>query len=357
MSSYYSTAQLEEMRKKKILQELSDSIEALKNQLMTVKEHSVQIERSGNVEVTVFESDKEVGGVDIVCEVTSSAVQNAALSSETQREELDFSFLLISRKKNPTKLELELDLWINKIDERQVISEEDERARIRVINEVSHIVNNSEMDIEDKLRSVKMRVASFLEGASYVDDIEKEKIKSDYYEYCALCELLEMKPIERVPYKVERETIRMRAILEKRRQDEYIMSVVEEILDELGCHIKEEAVLDHVLGQTFSVEGYPLCDVFVGKEGGGIMFEPIGDAKPDSLEKRRQMENSANSVCAMYKELEERAAERGVFLNRVYMEPVRADEMCVQDDFIEKTAINRKKKSAAQHQRALGTEE
>ena len=68
----------------------------------------------------------------------------------------------------------------------------------------------------------------------------------------------------------------------------------------MGCQIKEDAILDHTLGQVFSVAGHPLCDVFVGNDGSGIMFEPIGQSRGGSLEKKRQIEASANHVCSLY---------------------------------------------------------
>lgn len=357
MSSYYTAAQLEEMRKKRIMQELSGSIEKLKEQLIAKHDNSVQITSGNNVELTVFATDAAVGGYSGSNIVMGAMLQQAESPDVIKREEFDFSNLLVSNNRKPTKLELELDSWIKKVDERIVVSEKDEKDCARVIVELSKIVNSVEMDIEDKIKHVKMRVSTYLQGASMVTDIEKERIETNYFEYCAMCELLEVKPMEHIPYKVEKEMVRMRSVLAKRKQDEYIMEVIEDIMDELGCHVKDEAVLDHVVGQMFSVDGHPLCEVFIGNDGKGIMFEPVGESKSSSLEKKRQIENSANSVCTLYKELEERAAERGVILNRVYMEPANVDEMCVQKDISERRAAKSKGRTAIQRQRALDSEE
>ncbi len=357
MSSYYTAAQLEEMRRQRIMQELFGSIQKLKDQLMAKHDNKVQISSGNGVEISVFATDDIVEGYNGSNIVSRTNIRQAESADSVKREELDFSKLLVSYNKKPTKLEQELDSWITKVDERIVISEKDEKDRARVIIELSRIMSNNGIDIEDKIKQVRMRVSTYLQGAATVNDVEKERIDSNYYEYCAMCELLDVKPVEYIPYRVEKEIVRMKSILEKRKQDEYIMEVIEDIMDELGCHIKDEAVLDHVVGQMFSVDGHPLCEVFVGHDGNGIMFEPIGETKSGSLEKKRQIENSANHVCSMYKELEERAAERGVILNRVYMEPAIIDEMCVQDSLSERRENTRRRRTTAQRQRALDSEE
>ncbi|MBE5838433.1 hypothetical protein [Butyrivibrio sp.] len=398
MSSYYTTAELEAMRRKQIMQDLSDGIKRLKNILMGKHDNNVQVTRGNNIELNVSVKDNAEGGCsdsiqklkeqlrinhsnyaqvtkgsnielnvfekDNVAEdysVSNSGVGPLLYENvnpeKSVRKELDFSELLVSKRNEPTKLEKELQALVRKLDERVIISKKDEADHSRVIVEISNILDNEGLDIEDKIKQINMRVLAFLQGGRPLTEKDKEKFQSDYYEYCALCSMLELDPVENIPYRVEGEISRMRKVLEKRRQDEYIMTVIEEIMDELGCHVKDEAVLDHVVGQMFSVDGHPLCDVFVGNDGRGIMFEPIGASKPASLEKKRQIENSASSVCALYKELEERAAEKGVILSRVYMDPANADEMCVQDDISERRAVTQKRKATVQRQKALHMEE
>ncbi len=357
MSSYYTTAELEAMRKARLKKELADSIQKLKEQLQQEHGTSAQVVPGTNIETTVFVADNETSGYTKRAVVTAEMLQTVSGESCSGREELDFSDLLFSEHKKPTKLELELNSWIMKADERPIISEKDEKDRTRLLAELAKTVKESATDIEDKVRAVKMRVTSYLQGAARVTDAEKERIESGYYEYCALCHMLEVNPVETLPYRVEKEIERMTAVLEKRRQDEYVMEVIEGIMEELGCHPKDDAVLDHTVGQMYAVDGHPLCDVFIGNDGSGIMFEPVGESKEGSLDKKRQIENSANSICSMYAVLEEKAAEKGVIMRRVYIEPAHIGEMCVQSDISERREHKKQRKSSAPKQQALKAED
>lgn len=356
MSSYYTTAQLEAMRKAKLKQDLANSIQQLKEQMQIKHSNDVQVTVASNIETSVFLVDDTVGGYRKSAVITGAMIQDETKQSKGKRDELDFSQLLFATHKKPTKLELELDYWVKKVDERIIVSEKDEQDRTRIISEIAKTIQATTIDIEDKIKAVKMRVLSYLQGAIKLTDTDKNKIESDYYEYCALCELLEVTPTERIPYRVEKEISRMTAVLEKRKQDEYVMEVIEEIMDELGCHAKDDAVLDHTVGQIYAVDGHPLCDVFIGNDGSGIMFEPVGDSIEGSLEKQRQIENSANSICSLYATLEEKAAERGVILKRVYIEPAHIDKMCVQSDISERSARKKQRKTTAKKQQALSSE-
>ena len=97
------------------------------------------------------------------------------------------------------------------------------------------------MDIEDKIRSIKMRVMSYLQGKQVLTVDEINKIRDRYYEYVALCQFLELTPTENTPYRVEQEIERMKAVVEKRKQTEYIMQVIQSIMEKMGCQIKEDA--------------------------------------------------------------------------------------------------------------------
>lgn len=356
MSSYYTTAQLEEMRKARLKQELADSIHSLKEQLQIKHTNDVKMTVMPNFETTVFIEDDAVGGYSKSAIMTGSMLQAEEGHDNARQDALDFSTLLFSKNMKPTKLEKELDSWVNKADERPIISERDEQDRTRILAELAKIIKASETDIEDKIRLVKMRVSAYIQGAARITDADKEKMASTYLEYCALCEMLEVRPTESIPYRVEKEVARMTSVLEKRKQDEYIMGVIENIMAELGCHAKGDAVLDHTVGQMFAVDGHPLCDVFIGNDGNGIMFEPVGDSKGGSLERQRQIESSANSICSLYATLEERAAEKGVILERVYAEPVHIDEMCVQSDISERNSRKRHRKASVKKQKALNSE-
>lgn len=355
MSSYYTTAQLEAMRRARIKQELAESIQRLREQMQTEHVNSVQMTAGANIETTVIMTDDAVRGYSKNAVITGAMLQTEDSQSGVEHDDLDFSGLLLTHIKR-TRLEQELDSWVKKVDERPILTEKDEKDRIRLLAELSKTVQATATDIEDKIRSVKMRVSAYLQGAAGITDDDKGKMEATYFEYCALCEMLEIKPTEKIPYRVEKEVARMTSVLEKRRQDEYVMDVIEEIMEDLGCTAKDDAVLDHTVGRMYAVDGHPLCDVFVGNDGSGIMFEPVGESKGGSLERQRQIESSANSICSLYATIEERAAGKGVILNRVYIEPARVGEMCVQSDISERSAAKKQRKASARKQRALDSE-
>ena len=311
---------------------------------------------SANIELKVFASDDSVSGYSENHVITGAMLQEKNSQTLEKREELDFSHLLISSPRKPSQLEAELDSWIQKAAGRPIISEKDEKDRTRLLAELAKTIQSNTIDIEDKIRAVKMRVTSYLQAAPRLTDVDRENIESTYFQYCALCQMLEVRPTEKHPYQINKEIERMTSVLEKRNQDEYIMNVIEDIMEELGCHAIDNAVLDHTSGQVFSVDGHPLCDVFIGNDGSGIMFEPVGNSREGSLEKRRQIESSANSICSLYGKLEEKAAEKGVILKRVYIEPAYIDQMCVQSDISERRGKKKHRKSTVQKQKAMGAE-
>lgn len=356
MSSYYTAVQLEAMRKARLKQDLADAIRKLTEQLQIKSSNNVQVSSSQNIEISVFATDDSLGGYKENSEIRGAMIQRESEKETTKSDELDFSELLISTHKKPSKLELELDSLIRKVDERPIVSAKDENDRTRLLAELAKIIQSSAVDIEDKIKSVKMRVMSYLQGAIKLTKADTVSMESLYYQYCALCQMYEIAPTEKYPYRINEEIERLTAILEKRNQDEYIMSVMEDVMEELGCHAKDDAVLDHTIGQVYSVDGHPLCDVFIGNDGNGIMFEPIGESKEGSLEKCRQIESSANSICSLYGKLEEKAAEKGVILKRVYIEPAHIDKMCVQSDISERSARKKQRKSTVQKQKAMSTE-
>ena len=357
MSSYYTTAELEELKMAQLKKELAESIQRLREQMQIKHANNVQITSGANVKTSVSIADNIISGYSKNTKITGDMLQMGERQSDTKRDSLDFSEMLFSMHKKSTKLEYELELWVKKADERPIITENDEKDRIRLFNELTKIIQSSVTDIEDKIKSVKMRVTSYLQCAPIITDSDKERIHAIYYGYCALCELLEVTPTEILPYQVEKEVDRMTAILEKRRQDEYIMSVIEEIMGDLGCNTINDAILDNIVGQTYSVDGHPLCDVFVGNDGSGIMFEPVGESKGGSIEKQRKIENSANSICSLYEILEERAAEKGVILNKVYIEPAHIGEMYVWSDISESSEKKKRRKTTTRQQYTLNSED
>lgn len=355
MSSYYTTAQLEAARKARLKRDLASSIQQLKEQLQNRSVVSVQTTSSLHVKTAVFAEDNSTEWGQKIRSLTTVELPDGEETKGIRREEYDFSGLLqVSHK--PSKLEEEFELWIKRADERPVLTEKDAQNRMRLETELARIISDASVDIEDKVRDVKMRVSSYLQGAAPMTADDRQRIELAYYEYCALCTMLEEEPTERWPYRIESEISRMTGILEKRKQDEYIMENIESILGELGCHVRGDAVLDHVTGQMYTVADHPLCDVFVGSDGSGILFEPVGESKSGSLEKQRQIEDSASSICSLYSLLEERAADRGIILKRVYIEPPHINQMYMQSDVSMKTTRRKQKKNSVLRQKTFDSE-
>ena len=354
MSSSYSAAELEAMRKARIKRELAQMLEQMTNQLRTEHSNDTTVISGANIVISVLASDFHVGGGAAQGSVNAEALE--VPQSAQEHDELDFSGLLETKAAATGRLGRELAAWISRIDERPVISEKDASDRARLITRLGQKAADLSADIEDRLRFAKMHIQSYLDGSSKPTAEELERIRSDYYEYCAMCELMDMKPTEKIPYRVRKEVSRMHAVLEKRAQDEYIMQVVREAMEAAGCRAEEEGVLDHVEGQLYSVDGAAQCDVFVGNDGRGIMFEPVGDPADGSLEAKHRVEKSAGKICAMYAKIEEYAAEKGVILRRVYADPANADQMCRRSDVSASRRKKNQRKTVAQKLKAMGLE-
>lgn len=363
MSSSYATAKLEAERKERLKRDLADSIQKLKVQLQKKHENRVQAVYGRNIKLSVFAEDGISGGYDKNAVITGSMLQIGERPEKSEHKELDFSELLYADHKKPGRLEKELDSWIRKIDERPIITEKDEEAQIRLWNALTPVIKNETMDIEERLEFVKMRVSTYLKGKVNVTPEDAERMESAYFEYCALCELLEEEPTVRVPERIEKEVKRMTIVLEKRKQEQYIMGVIESAMRQLGCPVRNDAdvILDGIPGQMYSMDGHSLCDVFIGRDAsGGILFEPVGSSRDGSLNQKRKIKYSADSFCSRYSQLEEYAAKEGVIL-KICGSSVNVDNMYDQSDVRrtstdETSIIKKQKKAAALKQRALDTE-
>jgi len=354
MSSSYSAAELEAMRKARVKKGLEQMLEQMTNQLKTEHRNDTAVLSGANIVITVQASDAHAGGGALAGSVDALSIQSEERLGE--RDELDFSSLLNEKASQGGRLAGELSQWISRIDERPVITEKDASDRARLIKILSQKAADLSVDIEERLRFARVRIQSYLEGACVPTERELEAIRQDYFEYCALCELLDMKPSERLPFRVKKEVARMRQVLERRAQDEYIMQVISDAMKAAGCSPAEEVVLDHVEGQLYAVPGAAECDVFVGSDGRGIMFEPVGDPAGSSLEEKRRVEKSASKICSMYAKIEEYAAERGVILRKVYADPANADQMCRRSDISASRKKKNQKKTVAQKLKAMGLE-
>ena len=91
MSSYYTAAQLEAMRKARLKQELSDAIQRLKEQLQTEHSNNVKMSSSENVEMSVFAIDDSIGGYQKNAVVTGAMLEIGTEKAITRRDDLDFS--------------------------------------------------------------------------------------------------------------------------------------------------------------------------------------------------------------------------------------------------------------------------
>lgn len=354
MSSYYTTAQLEAMRKAKLKAELLESINMIREQLFEERQNDVVVSAAMNFEVTVANDDEGVSGFTSSVRIGEELRREQSVPSRTI---LDLSSLLQENHIFTSQLEQEIEKLVDTIDQRAVLTEQDAIDKERVLLETSKTLSNDKMDIEDKLKYLRMRIRSYIQGGTPRSSVNYQKLENEYYNYCALCQFVGEKPVEILPEKVSNATKQLLAVVEKQRQDAYIMSAIEEIMSDLGCSVKDQVVLDHTEGQLFSVDGHPSCDVFVGADGAGIMFEPVAQITEGSLDQKRTLEASANRVCSMYDKIEELALERGIVLKRVYAEPASVSSMCSQDDLQASKKNKQQRKARTTKLKARTTEE
>lgn len=342
---------IEARRKERLKKELSQNIQQLKNKLQMGTENVEASISKSSLNLSVFKTDQLMQESNLNFQVRSST--NVA-HTETDHKAYDLSDLIYSSYQILTPLEQELNDWIRRIDERILLTDKDKLDQQRLYAECSNILKNSSLDIEDKIQSVSMRVLSYLEGAPRLNETELDQTRSNEYEYQALCELLHLEPIEMIPSQIEHEIKRLTSILEKEYEDRFIMEMIQTTMEELGCQFDSKVMLDHTLGQLYSLSEHPLCNVFVGNDGTGILFEPVGLANDGSLNQRREIESSANKICSMYSKLEERLAEKGIFLNQIYIEPAKIEKMFVQSDLstqeLSKAKIQKRTSSLKQKQ-------
>ena len=354
MSSYYTTAQLEAMRKARLKAELLEHLDKIRAQLLEKHQNNVVVSAATNLEITVTNNDEGVSGFTSSVRIGEELRQEQTASSRTI---LDLSSLLQENHIFASQFEQEIEKLVDAIDQRAVLTEQDAIDRERVLLETSKTLSNSKMDVEDKLKHLRMRIKSYIQGGTPSSSVDYQKLENEYYNYCALCKLVGEKPVETLPEKVSSATKRLLAAAEKQKQDAYIMSTIEEIMSTFGCLIKDQVVLDHTEGQLFSVDGHPLCDVFIGTDGSGIMFEPVAQTTDGSLDQKRALEVSANSVCSMYNKIEELALEQGIILKRVYAEPASVSSMCSQDNLQTSKKNKQQRKARTTKLKARTTED
>lgn len=345
MSSYYTTAELEQMRKAQIRRQLEQKLNALQAQLRAGGESTATVAAAAAAQTVAIQDDAQRGYT-----YTGSGPSVTERSTQPEaRTVIDLSALL-RVPTAPSKLSRQLEDTIRKADERAILTQADAQDKARLMTAISQITSDPNMDIEDKILAVQLRVQSFLQCGTPISAVDTQKLQDARLEYSALCRMLELTPqADLLPDQIRHENERMKQLLEKQAQQAYILQTLGEILEQLGCHVQGSAVLDHTEGQAFSVDGAPLCDVFVGADHSGILFEPIAQTRGGSLDRQRQTQQHANKICALYATLEEKALERGILLRRVYADPVDQDTICIQSDL--EQFVQKKQQRKAQEQK------
>lgn len=335
--------------------EIGDSIIHLKT-AMSTQANTARFTAGSSITMTVFREDDTVRENLQDFQVSGDNLTAGRGSTAGTRNEMDFSGLLNLSGKRPNRLEAELDSWVQRIAERPILDEKDEAAHQETATAIQNILSDRETDIEERLNAAKKLISGYLAGSAHLTDAENQQLQADYLEYCALCEMLELKPTETLPSRVSREIRRLTEILQKRREDEYVMETVRSVMEELGCHSQDDGILDGTAGEVFAIDGHPLCNVFAGvDEGGGILFDVIGTRPPESAATRQAVQKSAEYACSLYEKIAEKAAERGVILNWYYREPPAAEHM--DGKAVIRHTSQRRRKSAEPKQMAIGRDD
>ena len=103
MSSYYTAARLEATRKTQLQQELSAAIQKLKEQMLVEHSNSVRTMSNSSIEMSVFATDDFLSGYIQNSVITGEMLKKEGNHITAERDELDFSELLFSLGKKPSK--------------------------------------------------------------------------------------------------------------------------------------------------------------------------------------------------------------------------------------------------------------
>ena len=353
MSSYITAAELEKRRKDALRKQLNESINSLKGKIREVTSNNTGVNVSyGTVHTTVI-TDEISDGYLLSGEIGSSQLEGSEIG---QRETIDFSSLL-SVGKQKVKKQAVLQESIKRIEKRAVLYLRDQKEREDIERVIKQIVNNPNLDIEQKIEMVDLRVDNYLNSGTLVENVDNEFIQSRFQEYYVLCQMLEIEPTETLLDVIEQKCVSMKQKLQKREEEQYIANTISEIMSELGCTSHGTSVLQHVQGEMFEISDCDHCEVFIGKQGNNILFEPIIESREGSENYRRSVQSDIVSVCSLYDEIERRAAERGVILKRVYFEPVSVDTATVNeqtDSQIRKKQEKQKKSNRQLKEKQIG---
>ena len=342
MSSYITAAELERQRKEALRKQLNESINSLKEKISEVTSNNTGVNVSyGTVHTTVI-TDEISDGFLFSGEIGGSQLEGSEI---VQRETTDFSSLLSVGKKQRKKQAV-LQNSVKRIEERAVLYLKDQKDRDKIERILTQIINNPNLDMDQKIEMINYRVDNYLHSGTLVKDVDNDFVESRFQEYRVLCQMLGLEPTETLFENVEQKCVSMKQELQKREEEQYIADTINEIMSELGCKSHGTSVLQHVHGEMFEISDCDHCEVFIGKQGNNILFEPIIESREGSENYRRSVQSDIVSVCSLYDEIERRAAERGVILKRVYFEPVSVDTATVN----EQTDSQSKKKKEKQKQ-------
>lgn len=328
-SSYYTAAQLEEMRKKELRQDLLRRIEVTKAQLNKVDTSTPMGAYMSTVRVRTVQKDSSVSGVD-----EKAVTVDSFLGTGSYLEALNFSSLLDNLPAAESPTTARLMAILARIEERQIIRREDLKERDRLLSSIHKLLLDKSMDIEDLADLAEMRILSYIEDAGHHSQKDFVRMESLRGEYLALCSLLEKSAKPLLLDELETAIPKLTGLLMNQEEDAYILQALERAMETVGFHMKESCVLQKTEGMLYVSNNSPLCDVFVAKDGGGYLFETVAKAGEDSLNRRNQIEENARSVCSMYERLEKEAAKYGVRLNCVDLIPPQYEEMTTEKEVV-----------------------
>ena len=327
MSSYITAAQLEKQRKDALRKRLNESVNSLKNKISEISSNDTGVNVSyGTVHTTVI-TDEVSDGVLLSGEIGGSLIEGTDMR---ERETMDFSSLLSYGKQKETKATV-LQESVKRIEKRAVLYLRDKKDREEIERAVKQIIENPNIDIDSKIERVNLRIDNYLHAGTLVEDVDNEFVESRIKEYMALCQMLGVAANETLLEIIEQKCVSMKQELQKREEDQYIADTINDIMTELGCKSKGTSVLQQIQGEMYEISDCEHCEVFIGKQGNNILFEPIIETREGSENYKRSVQLDIVSVCSLYDEIERRAAERGVILKKVYFEAISVETATVNE--------------------------
>ena len=219
MSSYFTTAELEQMRKAQIRRQLEQKLNALQAQLRAGGESTATVAAAAAAQTVSIQDDALRGYT-----YTGSGPSVTERSTQPEaRTVIDLSALL-RVPTAPSKLSRQLEATIRKADERAILTQADAQDKARLMTAISQITSDPNMDIEDKILAVQLRVQSFLQCGTPISAVDTQKLQDARLEYSALCRMLELTPqADLLPDQIRHEICAMYATLEEKALERGIL--------------------------------------------------------------------------------------------------------------------------------------